>query len=73
MAASIQSDTITLIFVFLVFFSQVSPSLLQQMHAFYAPHNTELEELLGVSLPESWTTMTNLRERLYPDEVKINL
>eukprot|EP00752_Nemacystus_decipiens_P003848 g3540.t1 len=34
---------------------QVTPELLEEMRAFFAPHNRDLEELLGVPLPKSWS------------------
>lgn len=41
-------------------FPQVTPELLAYLQAFYAPHNSDLEDLLGIPLPTTWTTSANL-------------
>ncbi|CAB1118567.1 unnamed protein product [Ectocarpus sp. CCAP 1310/34] len=34
--------------------SQVTPEMREEMRAFFAPYNRDLEDLLGVPLPSSW-------------------
>ena len=36
--------------------NKVTPELVQELRDFFAPHNSQLEEILGRPLPESWST-----------------